>query len=206
MQKDIQLKRNQLYEWQNEAQVKANEANKWVALKVFGIRLLFTLPILAIGVFAFIKYRNHQYSPLVWGYVWFSMYVFFFGLVPYLPSFGGYIRYIVGIVLVVFGGIYAIKSFNRYMERRRIELERDKLDRARQVDSENAILSFKNHVCPSCGQDYSLSGDTSSQTHNVRNCFNCGLELFKICECGKINFAFFKYCSCCGKEIQKDQS
>lgn len=183
-------------------QEKAAAENETRSLKIFFFRLLFCTPILALGVFAFIKYRNHQYSPLIWGYVWYSVYVFFFGLVPYLPSFGGYIRYAVGLVLVFFGGIYTIKSFNSYMERRRIELEKDKDVRAKQVDSENAVAAFKAHTCPSCGQDYSIGADDiNSQTHKVRNCFHCGLELFKVCDCGKLNFAFFKFCNSCGKKI-----
>lgn len=203
IQKELNSVQAQANSLQFEFGKKAAEANKWVSLKIFGIRLLFTLPVLAIGVFAFVKYRTHQYAPLVWGYVWFSLYVFFVGLVPYLPSFGGYVRYIVGIILVVFGGIYAIRSFNSYMERRKLELEKNKELRAKQIDSDNAIVSFKNHVCPSCGQDY-LLGD--GKDADVRHCFHCGLELFRKCECGKVNFAFFKYCSCCGKTVKPDEN
>ncbi len=103
----------------------------------------------------------------------------------------------------MFGGIYAIKNFQLYMERRQIELERDKNIRASQIDTSNAILSYKNHTCPSCGQDYSISGSLKENEQTIKHCFQCGLELFKKCECGKLNFAFFSYCCNCGKEINK---
>lgn len=199
----IEAKQNDLNKLTFEFQQKADEANRSASIKVFFFRLMFCLPILALGVFSFIKYRNHQYSPLVWGYIWFSVYIFFFGLVPYLPSFGGYIRHVVGLLLILFGGIYAIRGFNNYMERRKIELEKDKNTRAKEVDSENAVLAYKTHICPSCGQDYSISGNVNDPDHKIRNCFHCGLELFKVCECGKLNFAFFKFCSCCGKNIKE---
>lgn len=97
--KDIDLERGRAYQEQNKAIRKYD-------MKVFLIRLLFILPILLLGILFIIKLRKHKYWPLFLGFVLFSFYAFFFGLVPYLPSYGGYIRYTVGVIMsVLFGNL-----------------------------------------------------------------------------------------------------
>lgn len=104
--KYIQNNKNILYEKLEKEQLDANKlytkAYQKYELKVFLIRLLLVTPILIIGVWFFIKFRKSKYWPLFQGFSLFSLYAFFFGLVPYLPSYGGYIRYSVGIILSIF--------------------------------------------------------------------------------------------------------
>lgn len=180
-------------------------------VKVFLIRLLIILPILLLGVFFIIKFRRNKYWPLYFGFVLFSFYAFFFGLVPYLPSYGGYIRYTVGIILIVLFGIYAINRIRSFIEQKKSELKVSTDERAKKVQTETAEKALDNHNCPSCGKDFivkdwdkSLEGNDKSKLFGKVTdfCRFCGLQLFKKCKsCNAENFAHLPFCCNCGDRM-----
>lgn len=184
-------------------------------LKVFLIRLLFILPILLLGIFFIIKFRKHKYWPLFLGFVLFSFYAFFFGLVPYLPSYGGYIRYTVGIILSILFGVYAINKIKAFIEHKKSELKVSTTERAKKVQTETAEKALDNHMCPSCGKDFivkkwdkSVSNKNKTETYGIVTnfCRFCGLELFKECKkCGSENFAHLPFCSNCGDKMTDEK-
>ncbi|WP_107038463.1 hypothetical protein [Brumimicrobium mesophilum] len=184
-------------------------------LKVFLIRLLFILPILLLGILFIIKFRKHKYWPLFLGFVLFSFYAFFVGLVPYLPSYGGYIRYTVGIILSILFGIYAINRIKAFIENKKKELEVSTTERAKKVQIETAEKALDDHMCPSCGKDFivkkwdkSAGKKDKTSTYGIVTdfCRFCGLELFKKCnKCGEENFAHLPYCSCCGDKLNESE-
>ncbi|MGB0423579.1 MAG: hypothetical protein ACPGED_04630 [Flavobacteriales bacterium] len=210
----LNQKRELNYQEQNREDDRAyeelNTAIRKYDLKVFLIRLMFVLPILLLGIFFIMKFRKHKFWPLFLGFVLFSFYAFFFGLVPYLPSYGGYVRYGVGIVLCVLLGIYAINKIRAFISRKKEELKVSTNERAKKVVSETAEKALDNHMCPSCGKDFiikrwdksakSSKNDVSGMVTNF--CRFCGLEFFKPCNnCGTENFAHLPYCSKCGDPV-----
>nr|WP_082725147.1 hypothetical protein [Burkholderia sp. NRF60-BP8] len=183
----------QIAEADAAAERRFDEATRRYEMQVFGLRLALTLPILLVAIWLFIRYRKARYWPFVYGFGLFALSAFFIELVPYLPNFGGYVRVLVGIVLTVFAGLYMMKAFQRYAERKRLELQQDRGERARTIGYEKAVRSLEKKRCPSCDKQWNLGGDDSTF------CVHCGLRLFNACgECGGRNFFFFPHCHRCG--------
>ena len=197
----------------NQADKQYQQARESYDLKVFLIRLLFVAPILGLGIFFFIRYRNHRFKAIYMGFALFSVYVFFFGLVPYLPDYGGYIRYIVGLLLTVGLGYYAVKHLKDYSDRKKAELSESTAKRAKNLQNEISEKAFNNHVCPSCGKDFFLkpwevpTPPPNRQSLQIATdyCRYCGLQLIKTCECGQRNYAHLPYCVSCGAKVREAQ-
>jgi hypothetical protein len=189
------------------AEEKFSTELKSYELKVFLIRLLFVGPILCLGIFFFVRYRRHKFWPLFFGFTLFSFYAFFLGLVPYLPSYGGYVRYAVGILMSVGLGYYAIKTIRQYLETKQAELQISTQERAKNVQSQVAEKAHENHFCPSCGKDFMFKkwempahlNESDSYKYVTDFCRYCGLELFVNCKkCNHKNFAHLPFCAACG--------
>ena len=211
--KEINAIGKQIEKERNEAENKFESALKSYDLKVFLIRLLLVAPILGLGIFFFVRYRRHKFWPLFLGFTLFSFYAFFVGLVPYLPSYGGYIRYTVGIIISIGLGYYAIKTIRKYIDDKQAELKVSTDQRSKKVQTEVAEKALENHYCPSCGKDFIIKKwefpikgkENEAQTNVTDFCRHCGLELFCNCKvCENKNFAHLPFCSSCGTKTIKD--
>lgn len=162
-------------------------------LKVFGIRLAMTLPLLLIAGYLFVKQRKSTWWPFVWGFIFFALFAFFVELVPYLPDYGGYVRYIVGIVVTILVGRYAIVSLQRYLARQKAEEQLPDAERRKTLSYDLAQARLAKAVCPGCERPVKLDDPE-------RNfCIHCGICLFNHCgACKTRKNAFAHFCHSCG--------
>lgn len=162
-------------------------------LRVFLLRLAITLPLLLLSALLFFKARKSAYWPFVWGFIFFSLFAFFVELVPYLPSYGGYVRYIVGIVLTVFAGVYAIRSLRRYLEQQKAAEEKPEEQRRKDLGYDVALARLAKKVCPGCERPF----ETGDPLNNF--CVHCGLLVFHDCPVCKVRQTVFThFCRSCG--------
>lgn len=178
---------------EQQAQERKTADDRRIELKTFLYRLALTLPLLAAAGYLFAKQRQSRWWPFVWGFIYFALFAFFVELVPYLPSYGGYVRYIVGIIITVLVGRYAITAMNRYLERKKAEEALPSNQRQQQMSYDAAQLRISKSICPGCERQLNY------QQPDMDYCPHCGINLFDYCShCKTRKSAFNRYCACCG--------
>jgi len=184
----------QVDQLQAEAQTRWERARRGAEGRAFGLRLLFVAPLLALAIWQFRRFRGTDQWPFVWGFLLFGLFAFFFELVPYLPSFGAYIRYGVGALLTFLGGRALIRWLNAYLLRKQAEQAAPQLERQSQIRYESALQALGRNQCPSCERSLSR-GDGKLPNF----CMHCGLQIQHDCpRCEHHHLSFFPYCPACG--------
>jgi thiol:disulfide interchange protein len=175
------------------AQEKLEAEYRRVELRVFVYRLALTLPLLVVAAWLFVKKRKGTYWPFVWGFIFFALFAFFVELVPYLPSYGGYVRYVVGILATVLVGRYAIVALNRYLARQKLAEQQPDQVRREELSYDTALTRLGKGVCPGCERPVDL------KNNEIDFCPHCGIGLFDHCgQCETRKSAFSKFCHACG--------
>ncbi|HEX2546468.1 MAG TPA: serine endopeptidase [Ramlibacter sp.] len=185
--------RRQLQEMEGEAQKKLAQEARRLELRVFLYRLALTLPLLGVAGWLLRKHRHGTWWPFVWGFAIFAVFTFFVELVPYMPSYGGYVRYTVGIILTVLVGRQAILALNRYLERQKAAEQMPDAQRREELSMDTALVRMGKGVCPGCERplDY--------KSEKLDFCPHCGIGLFERCtQCATRKSAFAKFCHSCG--------
>jgi len=178
----------------SNAHEKVQSAKRKHELHTFLYRLSFTLPLLILSGWLFKTKRKSAYWPFVTGFSLFSIFVFFFELVPYLPSYGGYVRYIVGILLTVLGGRYIVQALKRYREKQAIEEQKPDEKRRHELSYEIALSRLAKRACPGCERPIDL------ENKDMDFCHHCGIAVYNKCtKCEHRKSAFSKFCMKCGE-------
>ncbi len=150
-------------------------------MRVFLYRLAVTTPLVLLACWLFLKKRDSAWWPFIWGYIFFAAFTFFVELVPHVPSYSGYVRYVVGIVVTVLVGRFAILSLQ----------ESEAADAAARSDTAEARLA--NACCPGCARPVDLHDPAQDF------CTYCGMHLFTAChKCKTRKAAFARFCFACG--------
>ena len=187
----------QLSRMESSAYEKLGVERRKVELRVFLYRLALTLPLLVVAGWLFVKKRKGTYWPFVWGFIFFALFAFFVELVPYLPSYGGYVRYVVGIAITVLVGRYAILALNRYLERQKQAESLPDQERRKELSYDVALARLAKNVCPGCERPVDLKND------KIDFCPHCGIGLFDRCgHCSTRKSAFARFCHACGTGAQ----
>lgn len=188
-----QRAQRQLADMEQAAQEKWSSALRRAELRVFLYRLSFTLPLLLVAGWLLRKHRRGTWWPFVWGFAFFAAFTFFVELVPYLPSYGGYVRYTVGIVVTMLVGRKAMQAFQRYLERQKQAEQLPGAQRREELSYDTALTRLAKGVCPGCERAVDLKNE------KIDFCPHCGIGLFDHCaRCATRKGAFSRFCHACG--------
>jgi predicted RNA-binding Zn-ribbon protein involved in translation (DUF1610 family) len=175
------------------AQHEAEKAMRSAELHVFLYRLALTLPLLLGAGWLFKYKRNSTYWPFAWGFIFFALFAFFVELVPYLPSYGGYVRYVVGIALTAVCGRYAIRWLQAYLARQKAIEALPEQQRKTGMRYDFAMGHIGKGLCPSCERPTNYKDET------LAHCPHCGFQLFDRCPvCTVRKNALMRFCFSCG--------
>lgn len=175
------------------AQQKLDAAQSGQELRVFGYRLALTLPLLALAGWLLLKRRHTRNWPFVWGFALAAAFAFFIELVPYLPSYGGYVQYGVGVVVTLVAGRAAINALQVYQERQRAAEARPDEERRTEIATDQALIRLAKKVCPGCERSIDLAN------LDANFCPHCGIGVFERCPaCDHRKSTFERFCYACG--------
>jgi predicted RNA-binding Zn-ribbon protein involved in translation (DUF1610 family) len=162
-------------------------------LRVFGYRLALTLPLLALAGWLLRTRRHTRNWPFVWGFAFFALFAFFVELVPYLPSYGGYVQYGVGIIVTLVGGRAAINALHAYRERQSAAELRPNEERRTEIMTDQALMRLAKRTCPGCERALDLADP------NLNFCPHCGIGIIERCRCCETRKSTFdRFCHACG--------
>jgi predicted RNA-binding Zn-ribbon protein involved in translation (DUF1610 family) len=177
-----------------QAQAARDAAERGQELRVFGYRLALTLPLLILAGWLLLKRRRTRNWPFIWGFAFAAAFAFFVELVPYLPSYGGYVQYGVGAIVTLIFGRAAINALHTYTERQKAAELRPHEERRTEIATDQALQRLAKKACPGCERPIDLANPAANF------CPHCGIGIFEHCPaCDQRKSTFERFCYACGK-------
>lgn len=181
-----------------EAAARLSTAESGQELRVFGYRLALTLPLLALAGWLLLKKRQSRNWPFVWGFAIAAAFAFFVELVPYMPSYGGYVQYGVGAIATLIAGRAAINAYQVHAERQRTAETRPDAERRTEIVTDQALARIAKNVCPGCERAIPLSDPETNF------CPHCGIGVYERCPaCERRKSTFDRFCNACGHRARE---
>ena len=176
-----------------EAATRLDAAERGQELRVFGYRLAITLPLLALAGWLLLKKRRSRNWPFAWGFAIAAAFAFFVELVPYMPSYGGYVQYGVGAVATLIAGRAAINAYQVHAERQRAAETRPDAERRTEIVTDQALARIAKNLCPGCERAIPLADPATNF------CPHCGIGVYERCPaCERRKSTFDRFCNACG--------
>ena len=176
-----------------KAQEQLDAAERGQELRVFGYRLALTLPLLLVAGWLLLRHRDTRNWPFVWGFAFAAAFAFFVELVPYLPSYGGYVHLGIGAILTIVVGRAAITALHRYRERQLAAEARPNEERLTEIATDQAFQRLARKACPGCERPVDLANP------DANFCPHCGIGIFERCPaCSHRKSTFERFCYACG--------
>ena len=186
----IQARRNEIYKeidekesQQEKNREKGRKEYKWESRKyqskVFFLRIAFLLPVIAVGIYLFLKAKRGKYALLVYTYILFALVMALYMLAEYVwKTTQFYGVYSAGALIVSGTIILAIRNIHKPSKLLK-----------------NIRKMLAKGPCPNC------SWQIESEENEPYYCPCCGLVIYNECsECGKVRNALLPYCSHCNHE------
>lgn len=181
-----------------EAAARLAAAESGQELRVFGYCLALTLPLLALAGWLLLKKRRSRNWPFVWGFAIASAFAFFVELVPYMPSYGGYVQYGVGAIATLIAGRAAIAAYHAHAERQRTAETRPDAERRTEIVTDQALARIARNVCPGCERAIPLADP------GTNFCPHCGIGVHERCPaCERRKSTFDRFCNACGHRTRE---
>ena len=112
---------------------------------------------------------------------------------PYPTSYGGYVRYLVGLAVTALVGRQAIITLNCYVEKQKLAELMPNAQRREELSYDTALTRLAKNVCPGCERPVDLKNP------DIDFCSHCSIGLFDHCRaCNTRKSGFAKFCCACG--------
>lgn len=119
-------------------------------------------------------------------------------IVPYLPSYGGYVRYSADTIVTLLVGRWAMIELNIYLERQKWAEAQPETTRRRDLANDQTPAQLTEGISPGWERPIDL------KSADIDFCPHCGIGLYERCHsCSVRKSTFSPFCDKCGMKAEE---